>query len=135
LGEGKAGTRSLAERFLACERGDGAGAVDIAVAERVCSKLRDSLGPVIGEGGVRAVTVRAAKLTQAEFPFLRVTANPLQGECLSGLRESLDGQGPTQVADALTALIANFLEVLYSLLGRELTHRLIAQAWADLDIR
>jgi hypothetical protein len=135
LGEGETETRGLAARFLAYERGDSVERAEVAAAEMVCSKLRDSLGPVIGDSGVHAVIVRAVKITQAEFPFVRVTATPSQHECLAGLRESLDGNEPEQVAKALTALIANFLAVLDSLLGRELTRRLISSAWPDLDTR
>jgi hypothetical protein len=134
LTQGEARSRILAERILAYESGDSAEPAEVA-AERVCSKLRDSLGVVIGEAGVSAVLVRAAKITRAEFPFVRVSMTPGQGECLAGLRESLDGHEPAQVAEALTALIANSLEVLYSLLGRDLTHRLIGHAWPDMDIR
>jgi hypothetical protein len=134
LREGEVRARALAERILAYESGDSPDPVDIVATERVCSKLRDILGPVIGEAGVSAVMVRAAKVTWAEFPFVRVTAGPGQGECLAGLRESVDRHEPEQVAEALTALIANSLAVLYSLLGTGLTHRLIGSAWPDVDI-
>jgi hypothetical protein len=134
LREGEVRSRALAERILAYESGDSPDPVDIVATERVCSKLRDVLGPVIGEAGVSAVMVRAAKVTWAEFPCLHVTVTPEQSNCLAGLRESLNGQAPDRVAEALTALVANSLKVLYSLLGRDLTHRLIGSAWSDLDI-
>jgi hypothetical protein len=65
--------RDLARRLLAHEGrddGDSMGMVD--AAERICQKLHQQFGPVIGEAVYRAWTLRALKLTRARFPFLRV---------------------------------------------------------------
>jgi hypothetical protein len=100
--------------------------------DRICRKLHLQLARIIGELGVRLILVRAIKITRAEFPFLAVDPALEDGECLRGLRESLQGQDPAMVSEALTSLLANLLEVLLSLLGKNLIYALLRDSWPEV---
>ncbi len=128
--------RDLARRLLAHEGGNDLDPDLMAEAtERVCTKLYQQFGPVIGGKAFRAWAYRALKLTRARFPFLAVDLALEQDARLKGLRESVQGRGPVQVAEALTALLANFLAVFIGLMGKNLPFTFLRDAWPEVEIR
>ncbi|MHB8993120.1 MAG: hypothetical protein ACYC66_15985, partial [Chloroflexota bacterium] len=103
-------------------------------ADRAYQKMHQQFGPVIGETAFRAWALRAVKLTRTRFPFLTVELAMEQGECLRGLRESVQGRDPAQAAEALTVLLANFLAVFIGLMGKNLPLTFLRDAWPEVEI-
>ena len=127
--------RDLAGRLLAYEGGDDGDPVRMAEAtDRACRKLHQQFGPVIGDVAFRAWGLRALKLTRARFPFLAVDLVLEQGVSLRGLQESVQGRKPAQAAEALTALLTNFLSVFIGLMGKDLPLTFLREAWPEVEI-
>ncbi len=125
----------LARRLLAYEGGDGGNPEQMAeAAERVCRKLHQQFGPSIGETAFRAWALRALKITRARFPFLAVEVAQEQGSCLRGLTESVQGRDAAGAADALTALVTNFLAVFIGLMGENLPMTFLRDAWPEVEL-
>jgi len=128
----------LAKRLLAYEAGAGkrAGA-NQSTAFRVCEKLRQPLGQLLGIAGFRALFSRALALAGEEVRWLRALHIKSDG-CLEGLGEleaQLDQDG---IAAGELLLVARLLELLVTFIGPALTLRFIQDAWPkgrfdDLD--
>lgn len=125
----------VARRLLAQEEGTDGDPIRMADAvERVCQKLHQKLGPVIGDTAFRAWTHRALRLTRSKYPFL--TADVVLGEavCLVGLQRSVQGRDPALAGEALTALLAGFLAVFIGLVGKNLLWVYMREAWPEVDV-
>jgi hypothetical protein len=88
------------------------------------------LGPLIGTEGVRAVYARCLLLAREAFPWLppaEITTS--QVKALGDLREALEGRGPPQAYEAITALLFNVADLLARMIGESLTIHLLDTAW------
>jgi hypothetical protein len=133
--EDAAGLRDTARLLLAYEAGGGSDPSQMASAlDGVFRKLHHQLARVVGDLGVRLIARRAVAVTRVEFPFLAADPDPEADEYLKGLRESLRGHEPMIVTEALTALLINLLAVLRGLLGDDLTHVFLRDAWPEVKI-
>jgi hypothetical protein len=103
------------------------------LAVRAWQGLADRLSPIIGERGFRALYARCLHLTQDAYPWLSLSPpqSPALEPFFGSLRRSLELQDPTVAADAHRALLRTFTGLLNSLIGKELTARLVQGAPLD----
>jgi len=88
---------------------------------------------IVGEGGFSALYLRSAFLASSKFPWLATTSlSPQIDDRFAELRTSLEGQTPEQASAANSHLLINFSDILASLIGEELTTRILRSAW-DID--
>ena len=127
--------RDRAKRLLLHEvSGDESAEAWAAAAERVCQRLSQHLGKILGVDTFHALLARALVLVRPDFPFLRaVTVEPSQAG-LKGLRESLQEQAASQVADAIVAIVATFLALLVAHIGEELSLSVLIEVWAERSL-
>jgi len=112
-------------------RGDESAEALAAAAERVCQRLSQHSGKVLGVDTFYALLARALVLVRPDFPLLRaVTVDPPR-DCLNGLRESSQEQVASQVADAIVAVVATFLALLVAFIGEELSLSVLVEVWAE----
>lgn len=94
-------------------------------------QLAAELVPVIGVGGVNVLFNRALYLIGATFPWLATVEEHVDGgERLADLRAHLENQEAAVAAEAASALLATFIELLATLIGETLTERLLMPVWA-----
>jgi hypothetical protein len=123
-------TRDLARRLLAAEAASQS-AADPRVHEavRVCEKLRLSLTRFAGSDGFTALLRRALALARAEVPAMHGFTQ--KADCsLEGL-EQLAAESRDVAIDAAVAITAHLLGLLVTLIGEQLTMRLVREAWPD----
>jgi hypothetical protein len=107
---------------------DAAQAADLAVA--TWRKIDDALWPIIGRAGMAALFKRSLYLARADQPALTamVDVEIAPGD-FALLRETLAQQSGAAAAAAVQAgLLKTFLGLLTSLIGPELTERLLRSA-------
>ncbi|MGZ8230884.1 MAG: hypothetical protein ACXWUS_14700 [Burkholderiales bacterium] len=99
------------------------------MAIRAWQGLAERLTPIIGERGFRVLYARSLHLTQPAFPCLlsAKTQSVAPEPFFTPLRQSLELH-PALAADANRALLLTFTGLLDSLIGDELTARLIHDA-------
>jgi hypothetical protein len=97
----------------------------VAVA-RVYDQFAYRLTPMISEAGVLAILTRSAKLTQAEFPFVKSSpgVNSRAGSPIH-VWEDFSRQEPALVSKASEALLTTFAGLVASLIGDRLAWRLL----------
>ena len=101
--------------------------------ERVCQALYRQLAPLVSAAGFNALLARAAKLAVREFPFLAAIGAVATPNCsFDGLRQAAEGRDPAEVADALVAILANFLWLLVLFIGENLGLRKVHEVWPDV---
>jgi len=122
----------FARRLFVHEARGGQRTQDLADAmERVCQALQTRLTPLLSASGVNALLGRAITLAAREFPFL--TGAITTRDCsLDGLRQAVEGHEPVEVAEALVAILANFLWLLVLFIGENLGLRKVHEAWPDV---
>lgn len=104
-------------------------------AERVCQKLSVRLARLITAPGAQALLARTLHVTTNEFSFLSaVRAGTTSPTCLEGLNEGMQNIEPSQVRDALSAVVAGIIGLLDTFIGEDLTSGLIRDVWADAPV-
>jgi hypothetical protein len=98
----------------------------VSAVERVYEQFARRLAPVISEAGVYAILTRSAKLTQAEFPFIKWSPGMISR---AGSRiqiwEDFNGQERAMAWKASEALLTTFAGLVVSLIGERLAWRLL----------
>ncbi len=84
---------------------------------KLVTSLREILATMIGGMGARATLVRAASLAEQKHPCLSRLVIRGEGLDSSGLREVLRDETPDRAREELTALVSEWFNVLYWLLG------------------
>mgnify|MGYP005870018033 CR=1 FL=1 len=124
----------LARRLLAQEAAGRCSPPALAEAtERACQKLRQRIALLLGQAGFHALLTRALQLAAAEAPFLQGVR--VDGEAagpLPGLRESVAGRDRGEAAAGLAAVLASFIGLLTTFIGRNLGLRLVYEVWPEL---
>ena len=144
---GNAALRQLALRVLAQHAGPAPGAEALAAAAyRAYDDLARVSAPLIGQVGVDALTGRALRLAEREFPWLVHSREGAQActERTPGTPppEKADGpfaqvivclerQDPAVATEAAGAVFATFTGLLVTFIGEPLTAGLLRQAWPD----
>jgi hypothetical protein len=126
----------FAGRVLRSElnKGDPSGGFIVAF-DRACSDLHDRLAPLISSAGVHTLIGRALQLASRDFQFLAAVTVPRDGRCsLAGLPAAVDGCSSEEVADAMTAVLAQFIRLLVTFIGENLGLRKLGEVWPDVPL-
>ena len=99
----------------------------------VIEKLRPHFQPLMGAAGFRALMSRALMLANTEVAWLHQLQVRGDGS-LEGLNEVEAEANPEEIATGGIALLARLLGLLVTLIGEDLTVRLISD-FNDLDLR
>lgn len=115
--------REVAERLLTIE--DRARSEGESAATRVCGKLKELLGRLLGSGGFWALLSRALALAQAEARELHTVELKPDG-ALVGFKEDQ--------RQAEVVLVAHILGLLVTFIGSTLTISLLRDVWPKAAI-
>lgn len=88
---------------------------------------------IIGEGGFNSLYARSLFLTQVTYPWL--AAKPLSSQTdqrFAKLRISFEERSPELISQANSQLLFTFTDILASLIGEQLTTRILSSAWSNL---
>jgi hypothetical protein len=123
--------QGLARQLLLQEAGGQSAPPALAEAlERVCQRLHQRMVGLIGRAGFAALFTRALHLAREAHPALAGVAFDDQAEaCLRGTHEFAEAREPSEVGDALVAILAHFIGLLITFIGEELSMRLIREIW------
>lgn len=89
---------------------------------------------IVGEAGFNSLYARSVFLTQATFPWLALGSKlPQTEQRFAELRRCLVGQTPAQASAANRLLLITFTDILASLVGEQLTTRILRAAWRNDD--
>jgi hypothetical protein len=124
----------LSQLLLDMEAGGNGRCAPIEAVQAVVKKLSQQLALLFGDGGVEAVWHRALALTQPSYPFLAmVKAQRNASEPLLGLDQSIQAVDQQEARSGAQSLIANFLGLLYTLIGKSLTDRQLQHIWPEIE--
>jgi hypothetical protein len=114
---------------LAAQDADAVRIADSAVA--IWLRIDAALSPIIGRGGVAALYERSLYLTRTAHPWLLAAHEraPADGRFVEALRAVLSEPTRADAAVGIGALLQNFHDLLTSLIGGELTERLLQSVW------
>jgi len=111
--------------------GDDAAALSAAI-ETTWRAIEAALAPIIGRLGVGALFQRSLYLTAPAHPALAGLHTSVRGGLdIRALTNALAEHDVTSAATAVDALLQTFAELLASLIGRELTERLLDPVWSQ----
>lgn len=100
----------------------------IALWERMASQIIS----IVGEDGFNSLYARSVYLTQPDFPWLGASLTTSQGvPRFAELKKILARHAPEQASKANEVLMHTFTSILASLIGDELTIRILRSAWGD----
>ena len=86
---------------------------------------------IVGEDGFNSLYTRSVSLNQSTFPWLAASLQPPRTDhWFAELQTSLDAQTPVQASEANSLLLITFTDVLASLIGEQLTTRILHLAWS-----
>lgn len=126
--------RDFAERLLAYDaKGKTSPKAKSQMAALVNERLRPHLATLMGGVGFRALLSRALVLAKAEIPWLRAAHVNVDGS-LEGLDELAAHVGPDEFPKGCVVLLAQFLGLLVTFIGEELTLRLVRERWPKLPL-
>ena len=98
----------------------------------VYGKLLVHLSLILGDGGCFALFRFSLRRLRSTFPFFTDVLALEAPDCMDALRFHLAEQKPECVAEASTALLSSFVELLATFIGEQLTSTLLHQLWPDL---
>jgi hypothetical protein len=122
----------MAERVFAETAGKGDD-VDEALAAfaNVYERLERVLSSVLGDAGYRAILVRSLRKAEAMHPCLEGITLVEAGTFLEPLRIRLRQEEPVTIREASVTLTTYFIELLWTLIGADLTLKLLRRAWPE----
>jgi hypothetical protein len=100
----------------------------VAASLRVSQKLEVRLCKIIGREGFRTLLARAVKLTVRQFPAFKPPPIPDDGS-IGGLFSE-----PHADAEIIVALLEHIVELLSTLIGEDLTLRMVNASWPELQL-
>jgi hypothetical protein len=87
---------------------------------------------IIGEGGFDSLYLRSVFVVQSTYPWLAtVSLQSKIGQRFTDLKISFEGQSFEQASAANSLLLITFTDILASLIGEQLTIRILRSAWGD----
>jgi len=112
---------------------DAGSTVVASVTVQVLNSLLTALRPLIGMLALRALYVRSLHLASASFekPSADLVSTE---ELLAHLHQDLVGRDPAPARDAAQSLLLALVNLLVSLIGENLTDRLLHKAWGNLSV-
>ena len=108
--------RHFAKRLIVFEARDDSSKTKTSAAFPIPEKLRQQLVTLMGEGGFRALLVRALALASAEVPCLRTVRVKADGS-LTGAAELHAQFGPDEFLEGRVVLLAHLLGLLVAFIG------------------
>ncbi|MDZ4203162.1 MAG: hypothetical protein U1C96_13565 [Gallionella sp.] len=106
---------------------------DADVSILLWEQLSAQVIAIVGVGGFNSLYARSLCLSQPSFPWLAgCPPVPPGGQAFSGLRLCFEHQSPDQISAANTLLLISFTDVLASVIGDQLTRRILHSAWSDV---
>ena len=85
---------------------------------------------IVGEGGFNSLYARTLSLSKSSFPWLATSPLPAKNyQRFTELKMSLEGQTTAQMREANKLLLITFTDILASLIGEQLTTRILELAW------
>lgn len=94
---------------------------------------------IIGVAGFDSLYARSVLLCQPKFPWLGlkvIPSNSSGNRRFAELKTNLEGQWPAQAVAANSLLLITFTDILATLIGEQLTTRILRAAWGnDLEKR
>ena len=119
----------IIQRALAERAATGADSVIVADATvRALRLLHVELGSLVGDQAARALYARSLHLTRSSFSWSPAAAEA-SDEFLTSLHADLASRLPTDARRAGETLLLTLSDLLISLIGEPLTHRLLRSAW------
>lgn len=110
------------------ESSDGNAVAD--VTQKVWHGVTTALEPVVGTRGADALFERTLKMTSVSYPRLALTLP--EADCAissTSFRALFKGEDATSALETSFAMLVTFTELLASLVGMSLTHRLLEPVW------
>lgn len=102
----------------------------VAAAVDALGSLLSELEPLIGDRGAWALYRRSVQLAKARFPWLAARDAPESASTLAvDLRTRLDARDAKEACAASIALLTALTDLLATLIGEPLTHRILLAAW------
>ena len=87
---------------------------------------------IIGQEGFDSLYMRSVSLTRSTYPwFSAVLPRSKIDQRFTDLKISFEGQTPEQASIANSQLLITFTDILASLIGEQLTIRLLRLAWGE----
>ncbi|HET9982862.1 MAG TPA: hypothetical protein VFQ38_04730 [Longimicrobiales bacterium] len=128
------GADDLARRLIEQEESGRDEAETLAAAvERALQALRQELVRLLGADGFSALEARAVELARRRYSFLGGGGNGgSRAGALDEARAGLAGRDPREARDALQAVCAHLIGLLFTFLGEQLTTHLVHLARPDL---
>lgn len=104
-----------------------------ASAVRAWQGLAERLTPIIGERGFLALYGCSLHITQRDFPWMALTQSgaDASAHAFLSLEKSLQNQHPARAENAHRVLLTTFIALLDSLIGEQLTARLVHESRDD----
>lgn len=94
--------------------------------------LASHIIPMVGEVGFNSLYERSIFLTQSTFPWLAASSlSPKIDHMVAGLKMSFEGQTPAEIIAANSLILITFTDILATLIGEQLTTRILRSAWDD----
>ena len=112
---------------------DGSSASINRSAFPVPEELRPKLAALIGNGGFRALLLRALALAAAELPWLRSAGVAADGS-LEWVDESRARPGPDEFFNGRVVLLAQLLGLLAAFIGESLTFEIVREVWPKVSL-
>jgi hypothetical protein len=114
---------------LRAELARGGGARGPEGTQRLFAQLHQGLAKLIGSAGVDVLLARAVVLARRDHPVLAEIALSPGGK-LVGLDEGA-AQNGIAVQEGAIAIVSHFIELLVTLIGEDLTMRLVGDVWPE----
>jgi len=103
---------------------------EVPAAINLWEQMATQLIALVGEDGFNSLYVRSVFLSQSTFPWLAASSLlPRTDYRFANLKTTLEGQPPAQVVKASSFLLITFTDILASLIGEQLTARVLQTAW------
>ena len=95
-------------------------------------QMATQITSIVGEDGFNSLYTRSVFLTRSTFPWLAAASlSPQTDHRFAELKISLEGQTPKQASAANSLLLITFTDILASLIGEQLTIRILRSSWGD----
>ena len=99
-------------------------------AIKLWEQMATQIISIVGEDGFNSLYTRSLFLNQTTFPWLAASQlAPQTEQRFAELKASLEGQTPAQASEANSLLLITFTDILASLIGEQLTTRILGLAW------
>lgn len=123
--------KALASRLIAYEAGTAKSTdAEKTASFRVCEKLRRPLSRLAGVAGFLSLLSRALALASGEVRWLKAIHINADGS-MEGLDEAQAQLPQDKIAEGEIVLVAQLIGLLVTFIGKELTVRLVQEAWPD----